>query len=41
MHHFQIFDKIDSFLKNVSNALKEKKVDNFFEELLDSHIIID
>ena len=25
MHHFQIFDKIDSFLKDVSNVLDSKK----------------
>ena len=37
MCHFQIFDKIDSFQKNV-NFLK--KVNYIFEELLNLHIIV-
>ena len=41
MRHFQIFDKINSSLKNVSNVLdSKKKVDCIFEEPLNLHIII-
>ena len=35
MRHFQIFDKIDSFLKDVSNVL------DIFEKPLNLHIIVD
>ena len=40
MRHFQIFDKIDSILKNVSNVLDSKKVDCIFEEPVNLHIIV-
>ena len=40
MRHFQIFDKIDSFLKNVSNVLGQKKVDYIFEEPLHLYKIV-
>ena len=40
MRHFQIFDKIDSFLKNVSNVLGQKKVDYIFEESLHLYKIV-
>ena len=38
MRHFQILDKIHSFLKNVSNILDSKKVDYIFEEPLNLYI---
>ena len=40
MRHFQIFDKIDSFLKNDSNALDSRKGRLHFEEPLTLHIMI-
>ena len=40
MRRFQIFDKIDSFLENFSNALDAKKVDYIFEEPLNLHITV-
>ena len=40
MRHCQIFNKIDSFLKIVSNVLDSKKVDYAFEEPLNLDIIV-
>ena len=41
MPHFQIFDKTDSFLKNVSDALDcKKKAGSIFEESHNLHIIV-
>ena len=38
MRHFQIFDKISGFLKNVSTVLDSEKLDYIFEEpLKDTH----
>ena len=34
MLHFQIFDKIDSFLSNISSALEAKKVDYMTNRLI-------
>ena len=39
--HLQIFEKIDSVLKNVSNVLYSEKVDCILEEPLRLHIIVD
>ena len=38
MCHFQIFDKTDSFLKNVSNVFDRKKVDCIYQERRNLHI---
>ena len=40
MRHFQILDKIDSFLKNLSNVPDNKKVDYIFEKSLNLHAIV-
>ena len=40
MPYFQIINKIDGFLKNVSNVFDSKKVDYIFEEQLNLHIIV-
>ena len=39
MRHLQVFDKIDSFLKSVSNVLDNKTVDYIFEEPVNLHIV--
>ena len=40
MRHFQIFDKIDGFLKNVSNVIHRKKDSSIFEDPLNLHVIV-
>ena len=40
MRHFHSFDKIDSFLKNISNVLDSKKVDYIFEEPLYIQLLV-
>ena len=40
MRHFQIFDKIDIFLKNVSNVLDSKNGRLHIEEPFNLHIIV-
>ena len=40
MRHFQIFDKIDSFLKTFPMSLTAKKVDYILEEPVNLHVII-
>ena len=41
MHHFHIFDKIHSFLKNISNPMAAKKENYISEEQLNLKIIVD
>ena len=40
MRHFQIFSKIDSFIKMFQMFLKAKIVDYIFEEWLNLHILV-
>ena len=40
VRHFQIFGKIDSFLKMFQMSVTAKKVDYIFEEPLNLHIIV-
>ena len=40
VHNFQIFNKIDSFLNKYFKCPRQKKVDYFFEERLNLHLIL-
>ena len=40
MGHFQIFDKIDGFLKNVLNVFTAKEISYVFEQLLNLLVIV-